>query len=172
MRPKGRWLLGAQDFSKRVDFEAIETTIKAEAMDFSASVLEVFLNKDTSDHTEDLLPCPCGCMAHYRGVGSRQLATVVGNIEYERAYYHCKQCGHGFYPKDQAMGLDSSGVSPGVVRMIGQSAARESFAYPVRRSKQGVRCHRRSLEAQRNALEQGGSKQNCGASIVRNQQPV
>ena len=111
-----------------MDFEAIETAIKAEVMDFAASLLEVFLNADTSDHAENLLPCPCGCMARYRGVRSRKLTTVVGDIEYERAYYHCKQCGHGFYPKDQAMGLDSSGVSPGVVRMIGQSAARESFA--------------------------------------------
>ncbi len=65
-------LLGAQDFSKRVDFEAVETTLKADAMVFATSVLEVFLNADTSDHAENLLPCPCGCMARYRGVRSRK----------------------------------------------------------------------------------------------------
>ncbi|MCY3770020.1 MAG: ISKra4 family transposase [Gammaproteobacteria bacterium] len=66
--------------------------------------------------------------ARYRGNRTRKLTTVVGPIEYQRACCHCKACRQGFFPKDQAMGLDASAGSPGVVRMIGQSAARESFA--------------------------------------------
>ena len=72
------------------------------------------------------------------------------------------------------MGLDSSGVSPGVVRMIGQSAARESFAQSqlLIHELAGVKVSVKQVEAQRNALEQGGSKQNRSTSSVRNQQPV
>ena len=97
-------------------------------MVFAASVLEAFLNADASDHAANLIRCQCGSMARYSGSRSRKLTTAVGDIEYERAYYHCQRCRRGFCPKDRAMGLDSSGVSPGVVRMIGHSAARESFA--------------------------------------------
>ena len=53
---------------------------------------------------------------------------VIGKIDLRRAYYWCNNCHRGYYPKDQAMGLDSSCVSPGVVRMIGLSAALERFA--------------------------------------------
>ncbi len=121
-------LLSGQDFSRCVDFDAVECAIKAKTMAFAASVLEVFLNADTSDHQTNQQRCQCGAMAHYSGTRSRRLTTVVGLIEYQRAYYHCRACNSGFFPKDQAMGLDSSALSPGVVRMIGQSAARESFA--------------------------------------------
>lgn len=121
-------LLGAQDFSRRVDFEALESAIKAKAMTLAASVLEVFLNADISDQGASRIRCQCGSMAHCGGTRMRQLATVVGRIEYRRAYYHCNACQRGCFPKDRAMGVDSTAVSPGVVRMIGQSAARESFA--------------------------------------------
>lgn len=121
-------LLGAQDFSDRVDFDALESAIRATAMNFAASMLEAFLNADASDHQASLQPCQCGRMARYSGPRSRQLTTVLGAIEYQRAYYHCSECSSGFFPKDQAMGVDSTAVSPGVVRMTGHSAARVSFA--------------------------------------------
>ena len=106
-------LLGAQDFSKRVDFEAVETTIKAEAMAFAASLLEVFMNADTSDHAENLLPCPYGCMARYRGVRSRKLTTVVGNIEYERAYTIASNAGTAFIPKIRPWAWIQAACPPG-----------------------------------------------------------
>jgi hypothetical protein len=46
----------------------------------------------------------------------------------ERAYYHCVACGQGFCPRDHALGLSDSMLSPGVTRMVGQVAARVSFA--------------------------------------------
>ncbi len=97
-------------------------------MVFAASLPEVFLNADTSDHQANLIRCQCGSMARYSGSRTKKLTTAVGDIEYQSAYYHCHKCNHGFCPKDRAMGLDSSCVSPGVARMIGQSASRESFA--------------------------------------------
>lgn len=97
-------------------------------MAFVASVVQLCLNADDSDRGANRRPCQCGSEARYSGDRERRLTTVVGDVEYRRAYYHCEACGGGFYPKDQAMGLDSCAVSPGVTRMIGQSAARESFA--------------------------------------------
>ena len=47
-------------------------------------------------------------------------------LELSRAY--CQGCGHGFFPKDHALGLTARGMSPGVVRMVGHSALGKSFA--------------------------------------------
>jgi hypothetical protein len=45
----------------------------------------------------------------------------------ERAYYHCAQCGQGFYPRDRALGLEDTWLSPAVTRMIGAVGAMESY---------------------------------------------
>ncbi len=121
-------LLGAQDFTRRVDFDAVESLIKSRALNFAASLLETFLDQDDSDHPSNHIPCDCGAPARYRGQHARTLTTAVGDITYHRAYYYCDDCTQGWFPKDQAMGLDSRALSPGVVRMIGQVAGRESFA--------------------------------------------
>jgi len=53
---------------------------------------------------------------------------VLGLVTLERAYYHCAACGQGSCPRDRALGLSPSMLSPGVTRMVGQVAARVSFA--------------------------------------------
>ena len=45
----------------------------------------------------------------------------------ERAYYHCVVCQRGFCPRDQALGLNKSALSPAVTRMLGLTAAMVSF---------------------------------------------
>ena len=111
-----------------MDFEAIETSVKSSAMNLAASILERFLNQDVSDYPSNHVSCSCGALARYRGHHLRRLTTAVGDIEYRRAYYYCDSCRQGWFPRDRSMGLDGSAVSPGVVRMIGQAAGRESFA--------------------------------------------
>ena len=45
----------------------------------------------------------------------------------ERAYYHCAACQTGFCPRDHALGLSHSSLSPGVLRMVGLVGALVSF---------------------------------------------
>ena len=45
----------------------------------------------------------------------------------KRSWYHCAACGHGFAPRDRALGLEDAGLSPGVVRMVGAVGAAVSF---------------------------------------------
>jgi len=45
----------------------------------------------------------------------------------ERAYYHCDSCEAGFCPRDWALGMEDTSLSPAVTRMIGLSAAMVSF---------------------------------------------
>lgn len=90
--------------------------------------LEQRLNRDPSDHTGGERPCACGRVARYAGRRAKGYQTVLGLVTLERAYYHCAACGQGFCPRDRALGLTDSMLSPGVTRMVGQAAARVSFA--------------------------------------------
>jgi hypothetical protein len=94
----------------------------------AARELEQRLNRDHSDHAGSDLPCACGRRARYAGRRAKGFQTVLGLVTLERAYYHCAACGQGFCPRDRALGLTASMLSPGVTRMVGQVAARVSFA--------------------------------------------
>ncbi len=51
-------------------------------------------------------PCPqCGRPVAARGVVSRTLETLVGEVELARPYFYCVPCGQGFCPLDAALGL-------------------------------------------------------------------
>ena len=54
--------------------------------------------------------------------------TVLGPLELRRAYYHCAACGHGFFPRDEALRIGGGSLSEGVLRMVGTTASLVSFA--------------------------------------------
>ncbi len=111
-----------------LDFEAIETAARREALRLAARAIERRFNADTSDHAGATLPCVrCGKAARYAGRPSKTFTTVLGEMTLERAYYHCAQCMDGFFPRDRALGIPEESLSPGVSRMIGLSASMVSF---------------------------------------------
>jgi len=66
-------------------------------------------------------------MAHYAGRRAKTFQTVLGEMTLERAYYHCTECQSGFCPRDRALGMEDSSLSPAVTRMVGLAAAMVSF---------------------------------------------
>ena len=86
------------------------------------------LNADHSDHRGPRLACACGGTACYAGRRFKTFTTVLGDLTLERAWYHCDRCGHGFAPRDRALGVEDSSLSPGALRMVGLAGARVSFA--------------------------------------------
>ena len=106
------------------DLEAVETAAR---LGLAARALEQRLNADTSDYAGPQLACACGQAARYIDRRAKSFMSVLGAIRLERAYYHCQVCGHGFCPRDQALGLESSSVTPGVLRMTASAAALVSF---------------------------------------------
>lgn len=110
------------------EFEALERGVRAQALQLAAQELEQRLNHDHADYAGAELPCACGRRARYAGRRAKGFQTVLGLVTLERAYYHCAACGQGFCPRDRALGLTVSMLSPGVTRMVGQVAARVSFA--------------------------------------------
>ena len=102
--------------------------MRERALRLAARELEQRLNCDHADHAGADLPCVCGRKARYAGRRGKGFQTVLGLVTLERAYYHCAACGQGFCPRDRGLGLTASMLSPGVTRMVGQVAARVSFA--------------------------------------------
>jgi hypothetical protein len=59
---------------------------------------------------------------------SKTFESVLGPLRLERAYYHCTACEAGLCPRDAALGLDGTSLSPAVTRMVGIVGAMVSFA--------------------------------------------
>ena len=112
-----------------IDLETLETAVRRQALGLAAQLVERRLNADRGDRTGPSLPCGgCGGRAVYAGRRPKAVTTVLGPMRLERAYYHCAACNAGFHPRDRALGVEGSSLSPGVVRMTGLAAARASFA--------------------------------------------
>lgn len=93
----------------------------------AARAVEGRLNADGSDHLGPGHPCSCGKVARYAGRRKKTFTTVLGEMTLSRAYYHCDDCAAGFSPRDQALGMAGTSLSPAVTRMVGLSAAMVSF---------------------------------------------
>lgn len=83
-----------------------------------------------------------------------------------RAYYHCEQCGAGFCPRDRALGLAGTSLSPAVTRMNGQAAAMVSFeeTHELLRELAGVEVSTKQVERCAEAL--GGEIAQDERSVV------
>ena len=85
------------------------------------------LNADHTDHLSPTVPCVCGQPARYAGRHSKTFQTVLGEMALERAYYHCADCQQGHFPRDRALGIVNTSLSPALTRMIGLVGAMVSF---------------------------------------------
>ena len=103
--------------------------MRRRALGPAARLVERRLNADRGDRPAPWLPCAgCGGRAVHAGRRPKVVTTVLGAMRLERAYYRCAGCGTGFHPRDRALGIEGTSLSPGVVRMTGFAAARASFA--------------------------------------------
>jgi hypothetical protein len=109
--------------------EAVETAARRLALQLAARAVEQRLNADTADHVGPTVPCPhCGQPARYIGRRPKTFQSVVGALTLTRAAYHCAACAAGVCPRDAALGLGGTALSPAVTRMIGVVGALVSFA--------------------------------------------
>jgi hypothetical protein len=71
--------------------------------------------------------CGNGHQAVYAGCRDKTVITVLGPVRLMRAWYHCGQCGHGFAPRDQQLGVAGASLSPGLAEMTALAGAEVSF---------------------------------------------
>src|SRR5580693_6866878 len=75
------------------------------------------------------MSCPhCHESARFVGYRPKTLASLIGAVGLERAYYHCRHCGHGVVPWDDALGLDRTASTPGLCEVVCIAGAVDSFA--------------------------------------------
>jgi hypothetical protein len=146
-------LLGRQAV-QGLDFEALETAARQQALQVAARALQGWLNADTSDHTGSHLPCACGAPAQYRGRHGKSFESVLGTLHLERAYYDCQKCQRGFCPRDRALSLEDFSLSPAVRRMVGSAATLVSFveSSTLLRELAGVDVNAKQVERAAEAL--------------------
>ena len=102
--------------------------MRRQALQLAAGAVERRLNADLSDYSGPTAACACGHPARYAGRHPKTFETALTAMTLERAYYHCPRCRQGFYPRDRALGMARSGLSPAVTRRTGATAALVSFA--------------------------------------------
>jgi hypothetical protein len=89
--------------------------------------VEQRFNADQSDYGGSTLACRCGQPARYAGRRAKTFQSALGALILDRAYYHCAGCDAGFCPRDHALGVQDSSLSPAVTRMVGRVGAMVSF---------------------------------------------
>jgi hypothetical protein len=115
--------------AKGLDFEAIETAARQRALAVAARAIAQRLNADHSDHVGPSLSCvACQGPVRYAGRHDKTFTTALGEMTLSRAYYHCDECQAGFCPRDRALCVEDTSLSPAVTRMTGKTAAMVSFA--------------------------------------------
>lgn len=99
------------------------------AVGVAGRVVQNHLNADSSDGGEPTRICAdCGGQARHAGRREKRFESVLGPLHLQRAYYHCACCGHGFYPRDHALGMEGVCLTPALTRMVGHVGALVSFA--------------------------------------------
>jgi hypothetical protein len=96
--------------------------------ELTSSVTEALLEQRwRAEQEQTTALCPrCGRAVAGRGVVSRTLETLVGEVELARPYFYCVPCGQGFAPLDTALG-----VAPGRKQFdVQQAVARLTAEVP------------------------------------------
>ena len=118
--------------ASRVDFEVSETVVRRIVLQLGAHLISAKHNAIGRDCQGSALRCRCGSLAHCFGRHSKGFICSLGESNLTRDYDHCAACRRGFFPQDHMLGLTERSLSPGVVRMIGQSVARVNFELKFR----------------------------------------
>jgi len=118
-----------------VDMTAMELAVELEEKSYGQLALQERLDQL---EPEDERPrrCPrCGQPVPVKARDrKRVLRTVSGPVTLFRNYYYCGKCRHGFYPRDDELGLPTNGeVSRELERRLLDFAMNDSFEHAAER---------------------------------------
>jgi hypothetical protein len=109
------------------DLEALEMAIRDSMHQIGSHLLEKVINADQGGYGGPRLECGPGQQARFLGYRDKEVVTVVGPVKIQRAYYYCAESEQGWIPKDEALDIVGTHLSPGVRRMMGRVGSKESF---------------------------------------------
>lgn len=106
----------------------MERNIRQMLLKLGQFLLSAWLALQESAYPAESSPCPhCGEQAAYQFKRSAILLTILGQVEYGRAYYLCATCKQGHYPLDQKLGLRPGQISAELESLTGMTGAQLPF---------------------------------------------
>jgi hypothetical protein len=110
-----------------LDLEATEMALREGMHPLGSRILEKLLELDPQPLDAKTVDCGQGHAARWLSWRRKQLLTVLGPIQIRRSYYYCEICGRGVHPQDRQWGIEGTGFSPGVQRLMARLGSKESF---------------------------------------------
>jgi len=109
---------------------ALRGLVQAALPELLGGVLSVALLGGTPGRASAPQPCPsCGQPSGVQSWRGRQVATTCGDVRYERPWYHCRACQHGWAAFDQPLGVAAQArTSPALRDWLVHLGATTSFA--------------------------------------------
>jgi hypothetical protein len=89
-------------------------------------VLEDLLTASAGHHGP-AVDCGAGHQAQFVSYRDKTVDTVLGPVTMNRAWYHCRPCGHGLAPRDGELGVAGETMSPGLAKMSARAGAAVPF---------------------------------------------
>ncbi len=105
---------------------AAEAVIRAGMLRLGAGMLGELLSADRG-YRGPRVPCGQGHQAEFTAYRDKIFDTVLGPVTLGRAWYHCRECEHGFAPRDAELGVAGASMSPGLQAMNDRAAATAPF---------------------------------------------
>lgn len=111
--------------SGKFDLEAVEMLVRDALHHAGAAALEQLLSMPSCQPAQTA--CHCGGVAQQHSRRSKQILTALGSVRFQRSYYVCPRCHHGYSPRDQELDVEGVSYSPGVRRMMAVVGSEVSF---------------------------------------------
>jgi Uncharacterised protein family (UPF0236) len=142
----------------------LEDAMRAALATAGARLLEAVLAGDGDGYAGPHARCPGGHQAAFAGRRAKTITTVLGPVRVMRAWYHCRECGHGLAPRDEQLGTAGTPLSPGLREMIARAGAEVPFgkAAALLADLAGITVSARTVE--RSAEASGAAARAAGAA--------
>jgi hypothetical protein len=110
------------------DFEAVEFGLRAAVLLAGAAFLQQMLKERFGCASAlGAIRCACGQRMRSFGIRPKRLRTILGEVVFERPGFVCPRCGARRYPADEMLGVEATGFSPGLCRLMARAGQRDTF---------------------------------------------
>src|SRR4030042_765074 len=111
-----------------LDLESLEIYIRSSMHAVGSVILEKLLNSDGGDYRGRTQPCEKGHVFEFKEYRDKEVLTLLGPVAIRRSYYYDEGCQTGWCPKDKALDIVGTSLSPGLRRIMGRAGANGPFA--------------------------------------------
>lgn len=98
------------------DLTQVEEAVLTAVRRIGAKAVELRMARQKLGYEGPRRPCSCGQAQHFVNHRPKTIATQLGEIRLNRAYYHCSACGESAVPYDRRVGLGSGPESVGLAQ--------------------------------------------------------